>query len=142
MQENLQFLAEIWIGYKIRLTQYVGLSNDAMHVHGSLLLLFGSAIILRRRPDSIYCWLVVLSAELFNEFADLKGLAPGEASIDAGIHDVYSTMIWPTILLLLGRLLFPPRQKVNVSTQTDTQTDSGDLLNQPLDQTSEQPPPV
>lgn len=138
MQENLQILAEIWIGYKIRLTQYVGLSNDAMHVHGSLLLLFGSAIILRRRPDSIYCWLVVLSAELFNEFADLKGLAPGEASIDAGIHDVYSTMIWPTILLLLGRFLFPPRQKVNVSTQTD----SGDLFDQPLDQTSEQPPTV
>lgn len=138
MQENLQFFAEIWIGYKIRLTQYVGLSNDAMHVHGSLLLLFGSAIILRRRPDSIYCWLIVLLAELFNEFADLKGLVPGEASIDAGIHDIYNTMIWPTILLLLGRFLFPPKHKVNVATQTN----SGDLLNHTLNQASEQSPPV
>jgi hypothetical protein len=83
MQERLQILAEQWIGYKTRLVDFVGLTNDAMHVHGSILILFVSAIILRRRPDSIWCWLIVLAAELFNEYADLKGVAPGEATIDA-----------------------------------------------------------
>lgn len=111
MQEKLQSLAELWIGYKIRLVEYVGLTNDAMHVHGSLLILLMSAIVLRRRPDSILCWLIVFAAELFNEYADLKGLAPGEASIDASLHDLYNTMFWPTVIVVLGRFLFPPRAK-------------------------------
>lgn len=111
MQERLQILAETWIGYKIRLVEFVGLTNDAMHVHGSILILFVSAIILRRRPDHFWCWLIVFAAELFNEYADLKGVAPGEATIDAAVHDLYNTMLWPTIILILGRFLFPPRTK-------------------------------
>jgi hypothetical protein len=111
MQERLQILAETWIGYKTRLVEFVGLTNDAMHVHGSILILFVSAIILRRRPDSIWCWLIVFAAELFNEYADLHGEAPGEATIDAAVHDLYNTMLWPTVILILGRFLFPPRKK-------------------------------
>lgn len=129
MQEKLQALAELWIGYKTRLVEYVGLTNDAMHVHGSILILFVSAIIFRRRPDSIWCWLVVFAAELFNEYADLEGLAPGEASIDASVHDLYNTMLWPTVILILGRFLFPPRRKEQ---QPETY-DLGDLANQTLE---------
>ena len=112
MQEILQQLAERWIAYKIRLIDYVGLTNDAMHIHMSLLLLFVSAILLRRRPDSLWCWLVVLGAEMFNEYADLSGSTPGEASIEAALHDLYNTMFWPTIIVVLGRFLFPRRLKV------------------------------
>jgi hypothetical protein len=83
MQEILQHLAERWIAYKIRLIEYVGLTNDAMHIHMSLLLLFVSAILFRRRPDSLWCWIVVFFAELFNEYADLRGAAPDEAGLDA-----------------------------------------------------------
>ena len=133
MQEQLEAFAVLWIGYKTRLVEFVGLTNDAMHVHGSLLILFVSAIILRRRPDSIWCWLIVLAAELFNEYADLKGLAPGEASIKASIHDLYNTMLWPTVIVILGRFLFPPRRKVQ-----PTGAVSSDLA----DQTGEQPTTV
>lgn len=134
MNEKLQALAEVWIGYKGRLTEFVGLTNDAMHIHGSILILFVSAIILRRRPDSIFCWLIVLVAELFNEFADLKGLAPGEASIDASIHDLYNTIFWPTVILILGRLLFPQQRKEQIPDNYR----SSDLA----DQTLEKPTPV
>lgn len=134
MNEKLQALAELWIGYKTRLVDFVGLTNDAMHIHGSILILFVSAIVLRRRPDSIWCWLIVFVAELFNEYADLKGLAPGEATIDAAIHDLYNTMFWPTIILLLGRLLFPRR----VKGPNEDQAQSGNLADQPF----EQPAPV
>ena len=130
MQEKLQQMAELWIGYKVRLVEFVGLTNDAMHVHGSILILFLSAIILRRRPDSIWCWLIVFAAELFNEYADLKGLAPGEASIDASIHDLYNTMLWPTVILILGRFLFPPRNKA----LTTAPERSGDFADQALEQ--------
>lgn len=134
MNEKLQTLAELWIGYKTRLVDFVGLTNDAMHIHGSILILFVSAIVLRRRPDSIWCWLIVFVAELFNEYADLKGLAPGEATIDAAIHDLYNTMFWPTIILLLGRLLFPRRVKGS----NEDKAQSGNLADQPF----EQPAPV
>ena len=131
MQDYLQQLAEYWIGYKIRLVDAVGLTNDAMHFHGSLLILLGSAIILRRRPDSFWCWLIVLAAELFNEYADLQGQAPGEATIDAAMHDLYNTMFWPTIILLLGRLLFPRAKTPEAIPEI-----SGDLADKPLEQSA------
>lgn len=134
MQDNVQLVAELWIGYKTRLVEYVGLTNDAMHVHGSILIMFGSAILLRRRPDSIWCWLIVLAAELFNEFADLKGLAPGEASMKASIHDLYNTMFWPTVMVILGRFLFPPPRKKPLPEVTE----SSDLA----DEAFKEPAPV
>ncbi len=134
MQEKLQHLAELWIGYKTQLIGFVGLTNDAMHVHASLLILLVSAVMLRRRPDSVWCWLIVFAAELFNEYADLKGMAPGEDSIRASVHDLYNTMFWPTTLLVLGRLIFPPRKK-EPAREAEI---SGDLA----DQTFEKPAPV
>jgi hypothetical protein len=134
MQERLQQLAEFWIGYKIRIIDFVGLTNDAMHVHASLFILLFSGLILRRRPDHILCWLIVLVAELFNEYADLKGLAPGEASIRASVHDLYNTMFWPSLMLVFGRILFPPYPAVSKAARAP----SGDFADQPL----EQPTPV
>ena len=132
MQDRLQILAEHWVSYKIWLIETVGLTNDAMHVHGSLLILCVSAVVLRRRPDSPWCWLIVFIAELFNEYADLRGAAAGEATIDAALHDVYNTMFWPTMLLILGRALFPRKKATPVSPAAI----SSDLPHQPLEQTT------
>jgi hypothetical protein len=130
MQDRLQLLAEHWVSYKIWLIETVGLTNDAMHIHGALLILCVSALVLRRRPDSPWCWLIVCIAELFNEYADLRGAAAGEATIDAALHDVYNTMFWPTGLLILGRALFPREQATPVSPAAI----SSDLPHQPLEQ--------
>ncbi|WP_397591808.1 hypothetical protein [Sphingorhabdus sp.] len=115
MQDRLQLLAEHWVSYKIWLIETVGLTNDAMHVHGALLILCVSALVLRRRPDSLWCWIIVFIAELFNEYADLRGSAPGEATMDAALHDIYNTMFWPTVILILGRVLFPRKKSDFVS---------------------------
>jgi hypothetical protein len=130
MQDRLQLLVEHWVSYKIWLIDTVGLTNDAMHVHGALLILCVSAILLRRRPDSLWCWLIVLLAELFNEYADLRGAAPGEATIDAALHDIYNTMFWPTLILILGRFLFPRKNRDVVNPAAP----SSDLPQQPLEQ--------
>ena len=130
MQDRLQILVEHWVSYKIWLIDTVGLTNDAMHVHGALLILCVSAILLRRRPDSPWCWLSVFLAELFNEYADLRGAAPGEATIDAALHDIYNTMFWPTVILILGRFLFPRKNRDVVNPVAS----SGDLPQQPLEQ--------
>lgn len=115
MQDRLQLLAEHWVSYKIWLIETVGLTNDAMHVHGALLIVCVSALVLRRRPDSLWCWIIVFIAELFNEYADLRGSAPGEATMDAALHDIYNTMFWPTVILILGRVLFPRKKRDFVS---------------------------
>lgn len=130
MQDRLQLLVEHWVSYKIWLIDTVGLTNDAMHVHGALLILCVSAILLRRRPDSLWCWLIVFLAELFNEYADLRGAAPGEATIDAALHDIYNTMFWPTLILILGRFLFPRKNRDVVNPVAP----SSDLPQQPLEQ--------
>jgi hypothetical protein len=130
MQDRLQILVEHWVSYKIWLIDTVGLTNDAMHVHGALLILCVSAILLRRRPDSLWCWLIVLLAELFNEYADLRGAAPGEATIDAALHDIYNTMFWPTLILILGRFLFPRKNRDVVNPAAP----SSDLPQQPREQ--------
>jgi len=132
MQDRLQILAEHWVSYKFWLIETVGLTNDAMHVHGSLLILCVSAVVLRRRPDSPWCWLIVFVAELFNEYADLRGAAAGEATIDAALHDVYNTMFWPTLFLILGRALFPRKKATPVSPDAI----SSDLPHQPLEQST------
>ena len=131
MQEKLQQLAELWIGYKMRLVDFVGLTNDAMHIHGSILILFGSAVLLRRRPDSIWCWLIVFAAELFNEYADFKGVAPGEATIDAAAHDLYNTMFWPTVILVLGGFLFPRRKKEHKTVEAESRDFADQTFEEP-----------
>nr|WP_315458351.1 hypothetical protein [uncultured Sphingorhabdus sp.] len=125
MNASLQNMVEYWVDHKMRLVEAVGLTNDAMHIHGSLLILFVAALVLRRRPDSIWCWLVVFVAELFNEYADLRGLAPGEATMDAALHDIYNTMFWPTVIVLFGRFLFPRKNLAEIKAPT-----SGDLPDQ------------
>jgi hypothetical protein len=30
--------------------------------------------------------------------------------MDAALHDIYNTMFWPTVILILGRLLFPRKK--------------------------------
>ena len=125
MNALLQNMVEYWVDHKMRLVEAVGLTNDAMHIHGSLLILFVAALVLRRRPDSIWCWLVVFVAELFNEYADLRGLAPGEATMDAALHDIYNTMFWPTVIVLFGRLLFPRKNAAKTEARN-----SGDLPDQ------------
>lgn len=130
MHEKLLHLAELWIAYKIQLIDHVGLTNDAMHIHASLLLLFGSAFVLRRRPDSLWCWLIVLIFELFNEYADVGGNAPGEATLQASLHDIYNTMFWPTLILLFGWFLFPKRLKKAIEPEV-----SSDLADQPFEET-------
>lgn len=96
-----------WIAIKIWLEHSIGLHNDALHVHVALLILFGAALVLRRRPDHIGPFLVVLILELINEWADLRSDRAGEAELTEALKDLYNTMVWPVLILLFGRLLFP-----------------------------------
>ncbi len=135
MLDLVNDVASYWLVKKQWLVSSIGLTNDALHIHGSLLLLFGSALLLRKRPDNILSWLFVFVLELFNEYADLHGETPGEASVAAAVHDIWNTMFWPTLILLTGWLFFPRTAKVPANVEEPV---SGDLAQQTL----EQPPAV
>jgi hypothetical protein len=124
----LDRLAAFWLLKKDWIVQHIPLSDDALHVHGSLMIFMLSAIIIRKRPDNIWSWLIILAFETFNEYADMRGQTPGEADIAASLHDIYNTMFWPTVILLFGRLLFPRRLPVILPTP------SSDLADQPFEQ--------
>ncbi len=139
MLEKLAQLPDWWIVAKDKLANAFYLSKDAMHIHVALAIMVVTALVLRKRFDSIWGWFAVLLAELFNEYCDLSRMQPGDIGLDASIHDVYNTMFWPTIFLLFGRFLFPRRTKLKmVEAGAVADTGSGNLADQSL----EQPPTV
>ena len=74
---------------------------------GALLIVVVTAFILRRPPWNWRPWLAALAIELINETWDL--LQPfyptDEGNIPASLHDIWDTMLWPTVILLLFPLL-------------------------------------
>ncbi len=113
---RLEQLGTRLIGSKDALELLVNMSPDALHVHMSLLILFGVALILRRRPDNWLPWLVLLLLDLVNEANDILHHSMRVPLDDraAALHDLLNTMFWPTILLIFGRMLFPPRVPIVV----------------------------
>lgn len=94
-----------WLGLK-EVASHVGLSRDALHIYAALLIQIVAAAALRRPLSSYIPWLVVLAAELLNEYLDIR--YGQEAKLEewqliAGRHDILNTMALPTLLLLLCR---------------------------------------
>ena len=90
---------------KILVSTYTGLEKDALHVHVALILYLAAAIVFRRSPHFYLPWLFVLGVELSNEAYDLwQQAADGEPPRPAeSLKDLWNTMLWPTVLLLLAR---------------------------------------
>ena len=113
------------IGSKEALEFLINLSPDALHVHMSLLLLFGIALIVRRRPDNWIPWTALLLFELANETNDIlhHSLLTPLNDRAAALHDLLNTMFWPTLILIFGRLLFPPPVPKVIEPDPDTRDD-------------------
>ena len=81
-------------------------------------------------------WLAALALALGIEWLDMR--AEGQVNViqpdNEHWHDIWNTMIWPTVLLFVGRWLHP-RPKPAVEPL-------GDLADQPLNDSAEQPPSV
>lgn len=111
MYEKLMYLAGLWVEYKQWLVDNIGLTDDSLHIHFAIGIIFVVALVLRCRPDNFKPWLVLFLFEVFNEFSDMWVSAPDEGTWKSSLHDFFNTMFWPTVLLIAGRLLFPPREK-------------------------------
>lgn len=93
-----------WYHVKLVALEATNLSRDALHIFGGVGGQIAAAVLLRRTLASPLPWLAVLVVELANEWFDLtyetwrdRPMWPGS------VHDVWVTMLVPTMLLLLAR---------------------------------------
>ena len=126
---DLQLFKEFMIGT-------TGLGKDALHVYAGLILFIGVRVIWRRRGGWVLGWLAALAAALFVEWLDIRTeISEYNLRPDAEHwKDIWNTMFWPSVLLVLGPRLQPRPKPASV--------DSGDLADQASDDTGEQAPTV
>jgi hypothetical protein len=112
-----------------------GMTQDALHIYGAVLIQLGAAALSRRGVGHPLPWLCVLAVELVNEWADLR-FAPvvGATELWAGLHDIWNTMLLPTVLLLLARTapwLFRPGRSMRSTRHRSDQADRERLAKDP-----------
>jgi hypothetical protein len=121
---------------KLHLLDVTGLGRDALHVYAGMAMFIGVRLVWRWRGGWMLAWLAALAVALGVEWMDIR--AEGQAGVPqpepAHWHDVWNTMVWPTVLLLVGRWL-QPRPKPKPQPTLDP---SSDLADQPF----KEPPPV
>ncbi|HEU0133945.1 MAG TPA: hypothetical protein VFR28_03910 [Allosphingosinicella sp.] len=97
-----------WQQIKETIAVWTGLERDALHIYAALLVQVGSALLLRRSLAHWAPWTAVLALAGANELLDIYGDDLVEAwELDAALHDLWNTMLLPSVLLLLSR--FAPR---------------------------------
>jgi hypothetical protein len=89
-------ICKAWLGVT------TGLPDSTLHVVFGMLLLLLAAAVLRRAIWDWRPWLVVLVLELINEIYDMLNPASGEDRLTASLHDLWLTMLLPTVLLFVG----------------------------------------
>ena len=90
---------------KTLLSETLGITKDALHVHIGLAIFVGVALVFRRSLASWLPWLALLAFELANEAMDILYWNGNGIGVDLGDSpkDVVNTMFWPTIVFLAAR---------------------------------------
>ena len=93
-----------WQQIKDSIAYWTGLERDGLHIYAAVLIQFGTALVLRRRLSHWLPWAAVLALAVGNEWLDTYGDGLVEQwELDAGLHDLWNTMLLPTLLLILAR---------------------------------------
>ena len=113
-----------WNDIKDAIEAATGLGRDALHIYFALLIQIGSAAVLRRRVADWLPWLIVLGFAVANEYFDAYVVGEaGDWELSSGLHDLWNTMVAPTMLLLLTR--FAPRLAVRIKTDHAIERETG-----------------
>lgn len=100
-------IASAWSMAKMAVEHKIGIGSDLLHVYAGVLLLLGMVLLSGRRVSLRGSWLILLALECVNEALDLSR-PPGsvESDLASSLHDLFTTMFLPTVLLfLLPRLM-------------------------------------
>jgi hypothetical protein len=103
--------------WKIDMIDVTGLAKDALHIHIGLLVFVLVRLVWRWRGGWLVAWAVALGFAVGGEWLDILAEA-GRSDIQpdaAHWHDVWNTMLWPTIFLVIGRWLQPRPKPTKVN---------------------------
>ncbi len=102
-------IASLFGERKASFVELSGLDKDALHIYFGLALFLLIRMFWRWRGGWVVAWLTVLVMAFGGEWLDMTR-EMGDATIQpdaAHWHDIWNTMFWPTVLLLIGRWLQP-----------------------------------
>jgi hypothetical protein len=110
-------------GFKLILLEATGLARDALHIHLGLGAFCATRLLWRGRRGWLVAWLVTLVFALTGELFDWRGEAMRGVTVPlpSHWHDIWNTMVWPSILAIVGW-------------RFDPQPRSGKDADQPLEQ--------
>ena len=102
-------IASLFEDRKASLVELSGLDKDALHIYFGLALFLLIRLMWRWRGGWVIAWLAVLVMACGGEWLDLAAEHSNSAiQPDAAHwHDIWNTIFWPTVLLLVGRWLQP-----------------------------------
>lgn len=118
-------IASLFEARKISLIDATGLDKDALHIYFGLALFLLVRLVWRWRGGWVIAWLAVLAMACGGEWLDMTAEYSRSAiQPDAAHwHDIWNTMFWPTVLLLVGRWL-QPGVKASDATAASVEPDS------------------
>lgn len=100
-------VAAEWIGWKLWVSNWVGVSHPILHAYFGVLLQILAATSMRRGLASGWAWLFVFVLEIGNELLDwsraLTYGTAGKALVTETVWDIVFTMAIPTVLLIVAR---------------------------------------
>ena len=111
-------LASLFEARKVSVIEATGLDKDALHIYFGMTLFLLVRLAWRRRGGWVVAWLAVLAMACGGELLDLTAeISKSAIQPDAAHwHDIWNTMFWPTVLLLVGRWLQPgPKTPVDTA---------------------------
>lgn len=90
---------------KLAIVAATGLSKDALHIYVGLAVFLAAVILLRKPLRSIVPWLMVVSVAITGEVLDMRDdiSSLGYWRWGASLHDIFNTLFWPSVLLLLAK---------------------------------------
>lgn len=124
---------------KVQIITDTSLAKDALHVHIGLAIFIAvrlfTALLGWRRAGWLIAWLFALSAALGGEWLDYRAEQLGGAIVPdtEHWHDIWNTMLWPTLLLIIGPWLAPRARKAPTATTSSTKN-SGEDVEQSFEQ--------
>ena len=102
-------IASLFGERKATLVELSGLDKDALHIYFGLALFLLIRLMWRWRGGWVVAWLAVLAMAVGGEWLDITR-EMGDSTIQpdaANWHDIWNTIFWPTVLMLVGRWLQP-----------------------------------
>jgi len=102
-------LASLFEARKLSVIEATGLDKDALHIYFGMALFVLVRLAWRGRGGWLAAWIAVLVMACGGEGLDLTAeYSKSAIQPDAEHwHDIWNTMFWPTVLLVVGRWLQP-----------------------------------